>query len=175
MADPQQPLLIPEAELLPRHQLPPSNGRPRGARNLRHQLMEAIAHQHSVQLAERLVAEALAGDPQMMKIIMDRIWPRPRTAPVAVDLPRTDTPDDVRRAMHELLQRTAAGELTTDDGAALLSMMRDIVAAHSIDAIADHKPVSGAAADPRAALLAKITRLIEHRRRPAAGSDSDDD
>lgn len=172
MADQQQPL-IPEVVMPRGRQLPPSNGRPKGAANRKLDLLRDVANHYRVDLVERCIAEALAGDPLFMKLILDRIWPKPRTAPVAVELPPTQTPDELRRAMHELLARTAAGELSPDDGAAFLGMMRDIVAAHSVDAVSG-KPAAGPAADPRGALMTRITRLIEQRRQANADSDNDD-
>src|SRR5262245_59123641 len=105
-----------------------ANGRPRGALARERgifQLMKKVSTSYAVELCEKLIGEALAGDMLAMRIIMARIWPRPRTAPVQIDMPATETPADLRAAMHELLKRVTSGEITTDDGQALVSMMMD--------------------------------------------------
>ena len=171
----QQSALFPDAILPPinpRTITPPSNGRPKGARARKNAILDRLLETNKVAVMERVIAEACAGDMVAAKLILDRVMPRPRTAPVVVDLPDAQTPGELRAAMHEVFQRVAAGEITTDDGAALLAMMRDIIQAHSIQT-ADGARLPGliAAADPRAALLARLTKVIERRRSAAAGDE----
>src|SRR5262245_7885714 len=107
-------------------------GRPHGVRAKKYVLMEKIADNNRVELVETVIGAALRGDMIAMKLILDRIGPRPRSLPLAIELPPTSTPVEIQAAMHELLGRVARGEISTDDGAALVSMAKDILAAHNV-------------------------------------------
>lgn len=163
----EQEPLIPEVIDPVRPRLKPNNGngRPKGARNHRHAVLEKLAHAHSITLMERLICEAEAGDMFAMKIILDRIWPKPKGAPINVGIPQTQTPSELRMAMHDALARVASGEISTDDGAALVSMMKDILAAHSVTTMLDAAaPGQAQGSDGRALLAERLARLIESRR-----------
>jgi hypothetical protein len=171
MGDQQQPLipevLDPLAKPLPKAVNAPNggNGRPKGAPNLKHEVFKKLAYHHAVDLTERLIAEALAGDMYAMRIIMDRIWPRPRTAPIQLkDLPATQTPEDIRRAMHQMLQKVAAGEITAEDGAAVVGIMQDIIRAYSIDALTGGASITVQTSDSRGILAERLARAIEARK-----------
>lgn len=51
-----------------------------------------------------------------MKIVLDRIWPARRGAPVNLDLPAIRTADDVVAAMAAIADAVAGGDLTPDEG-----------------------------------------------------------
>jgi hypothetical protein len=161
----QQQFLIDVDPVTGKHTVKPNggNGRPKGAANHKHKMLQRLAQAHSIPLMERLIAEAEAGDMYAMRIIMDRLWPRPRTAPVDLGLERTQTPADLREAMHSILERVSKGELTTDDGASVIQMMKDMIAAHSIDTMTPGGPGMIQAADARNRLAERLERIIEAR------------
>jgi len=164
----EQQALIPEFEQVAT-EAPPTvpndgNGRPKGTRNRKHKLLQAIAQKHSPEILMRVVQAALDGDMLACKMIFDRTWPKPRTAPLTLDLPPTATPADIRAAMHKLLEQVASGELTTDDGAALISMMKDMLAAHVIDARILPEAAAVQTVDVRQTFADRLARVIEARR-----------
>jgi hypothetical protein len=166
MAD--QEALFPEVLAPVREAAKPNdgNGRPRGSRNHKHKILQRIAQAHAVPLIESVIAAAEAGDMLAAKIVLDRIWPRPRTAPITIDLPETATPAELKTAMHQVLGRIASGELTTDDGAALVATMKDIITAYALDARAPAASAPGllvAGEDAREVLAAKVARLLAAR------------
>src|SRR4029079_4830221 len=147
------------------------NGRPKGARNRKHRALEQAARSRALPLLAKIITAAENSDMQAAQIIMDRIWPRPRTAPIQCELPETKTPADVRAAMLDVIGKVAKGELTADDGAALVSMMRDILDAHSIRTLApesDNQPLQ----DVQQVLGDKLARIIEARAVPADPDDA---
>jgi len=156
------------------NQAPPNNGngRPRGARNRKHRALEQAARSRALPLLAKVITAAENGDMQAAKIIFDRIWPKPRTAPITCELPKTETPADVRAAMLEVIQRVSRGELTADDGAALVAMMRDVLDAHSIKTLSTDTDDTANAGDVRELFAARLGRIIEARALPA---DDDDD
>jgi len=146
------------------------NGRPKGSRNLRHYYLEKLAKENAIALVRSVIASAIAGDMVAAKIIMDRLWPRPRTAPIAVDLPATETPADIRTAMSDLLKQTVTGEISTDDGQALMSMLKDQLAAHSIRTVEGTEPINAQASDAREQLFLKLRTAIERRDQQEPGA-----
>jgi hypothetical protein len=168
----QQPLI---AEVLPAERPNATNGgpnagngRPRGARNLKHKALERVAQSEAVPILRQLCKQALDGDTQAAKIIFDRIWPRPRTAPIAVNLPETRTPAELRAAMHGILAQVASGQLASDDGAALVSIMRDVLDSHRVQAIGDDSHGAAEETSTRELLVSRLERAIAERQRAAA-------
>ena len=160
----EQTPLIPE--VLPDRAPAPNNGngRPKGARNLKHQALERAARSEALPILRKLIAQALEGDTIAAKIIFDRIWPRPKTAFVGLELPATRTPADLRAAMHQLLARVASGEIAPDAGAAFVSIMRDVLEAHRIATFGDDPAAANSDSSARDLLVARLTRAIEDRR-----------
>ena len=146
--------------------IPPNVGRPAGARNKKHRELEKYARSRSMELLAKICDAAEKGDMAAAKIIMDRVWPRPRTAPMSCDLPKTETPADVRGAMLDVLQRVSRGEITSDDGAALVSMMRDVLDAHSIRTLSGDDDKTAIAGDVRELVQKRLGRIIEARALP---------
>ncbi len=151
----------------------PNNGkgRPKGARNRRHRALERVAQSEAIPLLQTVINAAKSGDMMAAKIILDRVWPRPRSAPINVDMPPTETPSDIRAAMHDLLSRVARGELTTEDGQALIAMMTDMLRAHSFEQnLPDAN--AGVTIDVRGTFAERLARVIEARQKslePPAG------
>jgi len=167
----EQANLIEGFEPAPASNAPPSNGRPRGARNRKHRELEQYARSRSLTLLTKIVDAAEAGDMIAAKIVMDRIWPRPRTAPIQCELPKTETPADVRLAMLEVIQRVSRGEITADDGAALVSMMKNILDAHSIKTLSADVDDSANDGDVREIFAKRLGRIIEARAVPVDDAD----
>lgn len=149
------------------------NGRPKGARNRKHRALEQAARSAALPLLAKVIKAAENGDMTAAKIIFDRIWPKPRTAPIQCEIPKTETPADVRAAMLEVLQRVSRGEITSDDGAALVSMMRDILDAHSIKTLSTDDDDQANIGDVREIFAKRLGRIIEARAVPV--DDADDD
>lgn len=151
------------------------NGRPRGARNHKHKALEAAARSRALPLLLKIIEAAEQGDMMAAKIVMDRVWPKPRTAPITLELPKTETPADVRAAMLEIIQRVARGEVTSDDGAAIVRMMKDILDAHSIKTLSPESDNESLSGDARQIFSERLARIIEARAVPADESAAAED
>lgn len=168
----QQPL-IPEA-IGERPDAPNGgNGRPKGATNLKHRTLERAARSEALPIILKLCQLAKEGDVLAARVILDRVWPKPRGSPINVDLPPLRTPAEVRAAMHLLLDRVAAGEIAPDDAAALTSMMRDTLQAHNIQTLSPVTVnIDARSADARQVLAERLSKAIEQRRpEPDAAAD----
>ena len=139
------------------------NGRPKGARNRKHKYLEAIAKNQAPALLQRVINAAMNGDMLAAKIVFDRIWPKPRTAPLSIELPSVTSPGELKTAMYDLLQRIAAGELTTEDGAALVGIMKDMLAVElATGRVVNPTPASEiGGADPKALLIERLLKMRE--------------
>jgi hypothetical protein len=142
------------------------NGRPKGVRNRKHAALEAAARSRALPLLLKVIEQAEAGDMMAAKIVLDRVWPKPRTAPITLELPATETPADVRAAMMEIIQRVSRGEVTTDDGAALVAMMKDILDAHSIKTLSPDSDNQSLSGDAKQIFSDRLARIIETRATP---------
>lgn len=138
-------------------------GRKKGSRNLRHYYLEKLAKDNALSLVRSVIAAANGGDMVAAKIILDRIWPRPRTAPIAVDLPAVDSPAGIRDAMASALEQVFAGQISTDDGQALMSMLKAKLEAHSIRTVEGTAEPTSQASDAREALFLKLKTAMERR------------
>lgn len=168
----EQTPLIPE--VLQDRRAPAPNGgkgRPPGARNLKHRALERAARAEALPILQKLIELAKDGDTLAARIIFDRIWPRPKTAFIGLQLPETRTPADLRAAMHQLLGRVAAGEVPPDAGAATVSIMRDVLESHRLQTIGDSPAATSSEESTRELLLKRLTRAIEDRQRAAARAD----
>lgn len=134
---------------------------PRNRRHSRHRALQRVAQAEAIPLLRRVIEAAKGGDMLAARIVLDRIWPKPRTAPISLDMPEAHTPAELRERMYELFDRVKAGELTTDDGAALVRMMRDILEAQSIKTL-DAAPGT-VTIDARRALGDRLARLVSER------------
>lgn len=151
------------------------NGRPQGARNRKHRELQEYARSRSMKLLEKIVDAAEKGDMMAAKIIMDRVWPKPRTAPMTCELPKAESPAEVRAAMLDVIQRVSQGEITAEDGAALVSMMKNILDAHSIKTLSPETDGDAFAGDVRTMFAEKLGRIIEARAVPVDDDDAQDD
>lgn len=172
----QEPLL---PEILPpddgngRHAPNNGNGRPKGARNLKHKTLERVARSQSVPIVQKLCQQALEGDVLAARVILDRIWPRPKSAPIAVDLAPTRTPAELRAAMHNLLADVASGRIAPDDGQALVAIMRDVLESHRVQVFDAVGSIEVENTNARELLEQRLARAIEERSRQAAAAGAD--
>lgn len=108
-------------------------GRPRGSRDRRTELRELL-QPHAAALIEKAVNMALAGDTTALRLCLDRIIPalKPQSEPVQVDL----TGSTLTEKAAAIFQAVAAGEISTDEGTALIGILHD--QARIIDADENH-------------------------------------
>lgn len=156
-----------DPEVLGPERTPPNNGngRPRGARNLKHRALERVARAEALPILQKLVQLAKDGDVVAAKVIFDRIWPRPRTALIALDIPATANAADVRAAMHTLLGRVASGDIPPDAGAALMQTMRDVITAYHVQTFDDTPDEATEETNTRELIATRLLRAIEERNR----------
>jgi hypothetical protein len=142
-------------------------GRARGTRNLKHRALERVARSQSIPIVQKLCEQALAGDTIAAKIILDRVWPRPRMAAIAFDLPATKSPTELRAAMHGLLADVAAGRIAPDEGEALVGIMRDVLESYKVQVYDAVGAIEIQSTNAREQLEKRLTRAIAERDKQA--------
>lgn len=97
-------------------------GRPKGIKDRRVEL-RGLLEPHADKLVKKVVALALAGDVQALRICIDRIIPPVRERAVSVDLPSTADAAGCADAQAKIVAAVAAGELLPGEGEALAGLV----------------------------------------------------
>lgn len=106
----------PSGRFAPGHSGNPA-GRPKGARNRATLAAEAILAENADGLAERLVADGLAGDGQALRFLVGRCLPAPTGRPITLDVAPGREGDLLH--VHGLIVRAMAdGEITPQEALA---------------------------------------------------------
>jgi hypothetical protein len=92
-------------------------GRQRGSRNRTTILMQGLLEADGEALARKAIDLAKGGDLAALRMCMDRLVPRRKHEPIAVDLPRLGTAADTVTAASTIVAAVAAGELAPSEAA----------------------------------------------------------
>ena len=106
-------------------------GRPRGARNKRTIAAENMFDREGADIIDRLIRLAKGGDIAAIRMCIERICPKQRERPVALDLPPMTTPADAVAAMSAITQAVGDGDLGAQEAADLAKVIAGF--AHTID------------------------------------------
>jgi hypothetical protein len=95
---------------------PPGNklgrGRPKGSRNKANQIVNQVFQEHLEAVSKKCCFEAMHGDTQAMKIVLDRTAPAPKELPVKVRLPQAGTQQEDLKNARAILAAAANGQIT---------------------------------------------------------------
>lgn len=92
-------------------------GRPKGSRSRTALALEAILDGDAEAITRKAIELARDGDPQALRMCLDRLLPVRRDRPVRFDIPVIDATSDLPKATNALLQAVAAGDLTPSEAA----------------------------------------------------------
>jgi hypothetical protein len=90
---------------------PGNSGRPKGARNKRTLLLEAIDDGDLEEIRAKLIEAAKEGKIEAAKLILDRLCPPPKARRIEISLPDTSSPQGLTGAIAAVIAAMAAGEL----------------------------------------------------------------
>src|SRR4051794_37920635 len=94
---------------------PGNPGRPPGCKNKVTEAIEQLADGEGVEIIRQLIERAKAGAPVALRIMAARICPVRRGAPVRLDLPPINTPNELIAAMGSVWTAIGQGQLTPDE------------------------------------------------------------
>jgi hypothetical protein len=98
-------------------------GRPRGSRNKATAQLQELLHEFATPMLRKAIADALKGDRPVLRLLLDRILPARREAPVTVGALPARTAAEVSKASEKLVQKVASGKLTIPEGEGFLSLL----------------------------------------------------
>ena len=98
-------------------------GRPKGTRHHATLLAERLMESDVPDVVRAVVDAAKGGDMTACKFILERIVPIRRGRPILIDLPAINCAQDLVNAAGRVVDAVASGELTTEEGAALVSVV----------------------------------------------------
>ena len=95
-------------------------GRPRGSRNKKTIVLEALVDGEAEAVMQKVITMAKMGDDVAMRLCVERMMPPRRERPVPLPLPRIETDADARQASADVIEALAEGEVTPKEAEQLL-------------------------------------------------------
>ena len=90
-------------------------GRRPGSRNKVTEIVEGLSGDNVEEMANELMRLVRLGNPAAVRTYFDRIWPKRRGAPVALELPEMRSAADLPAALAAIIQGLAAGDLSVEE------------------------------------------------------------
>lgn len=98
-------------------------GRQPGYRTALARTLENIPDADVKAIRDKIVEQAKSGDMQAAKIILERKWPVPKGAPVEFELAQVEKPEDISKALSQVLTAVARGDLSPEEGSAVANII----------------------------------------------------
>ncbi|MBV8753729.1 MAG: hypothetical protein JO328_12795 [Hyphomicrobiales bacterium] len=95
-------------------------GRPRGSRNKKTIVLEALVDGEAEEVMQKVIAFAKMGHDAAMRLCVERMMPPRRERPVPLALPRIETDADARQATADVIEALAEGEVTPKEAEQVL-------------------------------------------------------
>lgn len=102
-----------------------NSGRRRGVKNRQTQACEVLLDGEAEALTRKAVELALAGDTVALKLCMDRIFPAPKGRRIQLSMPTLIQASDAARAIGEVVEGVAQGNLTLPEANELSRLLDD--------------------------------------------------
>jgi predicted ATPase len=94
-------------------------GRAKGTKNRATLAAEQLLESDLDNICRKLIEEALTGNMQAIKLVLDRVLPQKRDRIIDVKLPKLQTTDDAVNAMSLIIDSIGSGNITPGEGEAL--------------------------------------------------------
>jgi hypothetical protein len=98
-------------------------GRPKGSRTRDTPEAKKLLEEYSPHLTRKLIAMALEGNPQALRLCMERIMPPPRDASAPINLPKIKSGEDVASAAEKVTRGVGKGVLSPFEGETIMSVL----------------------------------------------------
>jgi hypothetical protein len=124
----------------PAHAFKPGNtfgkGRPMGSRSNAQVMLERIGAEQAEAVLNKMVENALNGDVQAQKYLLDRSLPQRKGTPIKFDLPEIRTVSDIDKASQQVIHQMGNGVISPEETQqihTLLTQRKDFILATEID------------------------------------------
>ena len=98
-------------------------GRPVGCRNKATILLDTMLQGQAEVLMQKAIAEALSGDSQMLKALIDKLLPNRKDSPVSFEMPTMKKTGDLTKVTAKILKSVGAGELSPGEASGLTKLI----------------------------------------------------
>jgi hypothetical protein len=98
-------------------------GRPKGSRNRDTAPAKKLLEEYASHLTRKLIAQALEGNVQALRICMDRLMPAPRDASVPINLSKIKSAEDVANAAEKVMRGLGKGDLSPSECERLMNVL----------------------------------------------------
>jgi hypothetical protein len=98
-------------------------GRPKGALNKATLATQALLDGEAEVLTRKVVELAKEGHPAALRLCLERLLPPRKDRPITFALPQLEGAEDLAKALGEILQAVARGEITPGEGQTLTAML----------------------------------------------------
>lgn len=95
------------------------NGKAKGTKNRATLAAEQLLQGDLDSICRKLVEEALTGNVQAIKLVLDRVLPPKKDRVIDVQLPKLQTTDDAVNAISIIIDALGSGEITPSEGEAM--------------------------------------------------------
>ena len=102
-------------------------GKPPGTRNKMTLLAEALLDNEAEALARVAIDRALEGDPQALRLCLDRIVPPRKDRPISFAMPKIESASDAAGAMAAILAAVADGSITAGEAEGVTRLVETYV------------------------------------------------
>jgi hypothetical protein len=99
-------------------------GRPKGSRNRNGGLVKTILEEYAPHVTRKAISLALEGNPQALRLCMERIMPVPRDAAISMKLPNIKSAVDVASAAEKVTRGIAKGVLSPSEAEILMNVLQ---------------------------------------------------
>jgi hypothetical protein len=98
-------------------------GKPKGARNATTRLVETLFEGEAEDLTRKAIELAKNGDGPILRLVLERLAPARKDAPIEFELPPIKTAADAMAASCAVLAAVAAGEITPGEGQSVMALL----------------------------------------------------
>ncbi len=102
------------------------SGRPRGSRNKATLAVLALMENEAEEITRKAIEAAKAGDMAAIKLILERLLPPRKDAPVSFTLPEIRNAENIPSAMTAVIDSVSSGDLTPQEGAAISGLLEQL-------------------------------------------------
>lgn len=99
------------------------NGRKAGSRSKVLLALDILGEGEAEAIVLKMVDKAKEGDATAARTILDRVWPIRKGTRVPFNLPTVATADDLPGAIAAVTRQVADGEISPDEGAAVVTLL----------------------------------------------------
>lgn len=95
------------------------NGKPKGTKNKATIAAEQLLQGDLNNICRRLIEEALVGNVQAIKLVLDRVLPSNKDRFIDIKLPKLKTSEDAVKAISTIIDAVGDGSITPNEGEAM--------------------------------------------------------